>query len=988
MICSRANTKKLTLVLVIVSSIASCSYSGKNRKQLVGATLSDLPSTYIEPTQSTTLDGEVTLDEVEKYYQRALDASKDPGTRRTILVRLADILMLRSEENMLVSEKSGRFFDEAIDRYRELIQLQKQAIVDGGDPEQYGKELDQMLYQLSKAYALDGRVESADKGLEQLTLEYQDSTYSPEAKFRRAEQAFSNENYEVSEQLYKEVIDQGTFTPFYQNAIYMRGWSQFKNNEYDEALIAFIKVLDHLFGDEAPIKEIPDSQKNLVDDTLRVMSLSFTYMNGEKTLSEKFAADKKRPYIPKLYRALGQLYFSKKRYRDSANTYRQYVIDNPLSDGAPLFSGDIIDVYEKGDFPSLLIPAKEEYVNNYGIDSEFWQLKPQSVRDALSKNLKVYLEELAKYEHATGQRLVKDAKQNNNIAVAASKASFLKAASWYDQFIRTFPEDKSTAGIYFLMAEALNDAGEFERAFNTYRLLAYQYSLPASQQLKGADAGYSAIVLAQKLEMQAGLVNHQPVDVEQGATQSASAVSASTKVSDYQKWQNQVIEQSLAFADKYSSDKRAASVLSAGAEKLLQIGRQPEAILAAKRVTQWQPPADTALQRTSWLVIGQSEFDLANYKGSEEAYAQALVLTSGNSPDRQSILDRQAASIYKYAEGLLAEGQQQSGVVQLLRVQEAAPNSSIAITAQYDAGNQLMAMKRWSQAENIILRFRQSYPSNPLTKTLYAKLVVIYQETQQWLLAGNELTAMASVSDDPVLRRQSLLLSAELYEKSGQITRAITNYNDYIKRYPEPLEERMEAMNKLSLLYKNQNNIGQYEYWLKQLIVTHDAAGNQKTERSLYLAASAFNYQAQKDYLRFVGVRLTLPLKNSLRKKQSALTVAVVSYQKVIDYGVAEFVTEANYYLGETYVRLSSDVLKSERPKGLSALAKDQYDVLLEEQVYPFEEKAIELHKSNVARTKSNLYDEWVKLSFASLAKLSPGRFNKQESRQVISELY
>jgi len=29
-----------------------------------------------------------------------------------------------------------------------------------------------------------------------------------------------------------------------------------------------------------------------------------------------------------------------------------------------------------------------------------------------------------------------------------------------------------------------------------------------------------------------------------------------------------------------------------------------------------------------------------------------------------------------------------------------------------------------------------------------------------------------------------------------------------------------------------------------------------------------------------------------------------------------------------------------------------------------------------------------VKRSFASLAKLSPGQFNKQESKQVISELY
>ncbi|MGH1486808.1 MAG: tetratricopeptide repeat protein [Cellvibrionaceae bacterium] len=949
------------------SLLAACSSVEKNRKQLVGPTLSDIPPVKVV-VDNNKIQEDITLDQVEEYYQKALSVAKDPGTRRTILIRLADILMLRSEENMLASDRPGRFFDEAIQRYRELIALQRQTIAEGGDVDKHSKELDQMLYQLSKAYALDGRVESADEELEVLTTDYADSAYSPEAKFRRAEQAFSNEDYEVSEQLYQEVIDQGTFTPYYQNAIYMHGWSQFKNIRYEEAITAFIKVLDHLYGTEAPIKSIPKSQQGLIDDTLRVISLSFSYLEGPKTLSETFADKTERPYIPKLYRALGQLYFSKKRYRDSANAYRQYVLDNPLSDGAPLFSGYIIDVYEKGNFPSLLIPAKEEYVDNYGIDSEYWKAKPQPVREALSKNLIVYLEELAKYEHSNGQTLLKNLskRKNSNVLLASSdpKPAFLKAAKWYDQFIRTFPDNIKTADMYFLMAEALSEAGELSRAYDTYKLLAYDYKLPEAKKAQGAEAGYSAVLMAQKLLAQ------KQTDAER------------------QVWQKNIIDQSLAFADKYASDARAVGVLNAAAEKLLEAGRQPEAILAAKRVVEWKPQADVQLRRSALLVIGQSEFDLANYPGSDQAYGQALVLTAANSPDRQSIVNRQAASIYKYAETLLAQDKAQAAVTQLLRVQDVAPDSSIAITAQYDAGNQLIELKRWDQAEAIFLNFRRRYPNNALTKTLYAKMVVIYQETQRWELAGNELTAMASVSDDPVLRRQSLLLGAELYEKSGQSARAIKNYQQYIQRYPQPLDDRVEAMNKLANLYRSQKNIGQYEYWLKQLIVTHDRAGSAKTDRSRYLAAQAQNYQAGKDYKRFAGIRLTLPLKNSLKRKKAALSTAVASYQRVIDYSVADFVTEANYYLGEVYVRLSSDLLKSDRPKGLSALALDQYEVLLEEQIYPFEEKAIELHKSNIQRAQTNLYDDWVKRSYTSLAKLAPGQYNKPEQQGVIRALY
>ncbi|MEO0442127.1 MAG: tetratricopeptide repeat protein [Pseudomonadota bacterium] len=385
---------------------------------------------------------------------------------------------------------------------------------------------------------------------------------------------------------------------------------------------------------------------------------------------------------------------------------------------------------------------------------------------------------------------------------------------------------------------------------------------------------------------------------------------------------------------------------------------------------------------------GQSEFDLKNYTGADQAYGTALSLSAANDPKRQSIVDRQAASIYKYAETLIAQDQKPTAVAQLLRVQQVSPNSEIARTAQYDAGNQLIELKRWSQAEQVLLDFRQRYPQHPLTKTLYAKLVVIYQATEQWALAGNELSTMANVSDDPVLRRQSLLLGGELYEKSGQLSLAVDNYQSYIQRYPAPLDDRVETINKLANVYKRQSNSGQYEYWLNQLIVAHDSAGASATDRSLYLAAAALAYQARKQYQRFARVRLTLPLRNSLQRKQSALKKTVNAYQKVINYGVADFVTEANFYLAEVYVRLSNDLMQSQRPSGLDALAQEQYDILLEEQAYPFEEKAIGLHQQNIALVTKDLYDDWVKKSYSSLAKLVPGQYNKPEQRGLIRALY
>ncbi len=102
-------------------------------------------------------------------------------------------------------------------------------------------------------------------------------------------------------------------------------------------------------------------------------------------------------------------------------------------------------------------------------------------------------------------------------------------------------------------------------------------------------------------------------------------------------------------------------------------------------------------------------------------------------------------------------------------------------------------------------------------------------------------------------------------------------------------------------------------------------------------------------------------------------------YGQALDYGVAEVTTAATYGMGELYRQFAADLMASERPKDLDEAAREEYDVLLEEQAFPFEEKAIELHEANAKRTSDGIYDESVQKSFAVLAQLKPARYAKSE---------
>jgi len=134
----------------------------------------------------------------------------------------------------------------------------------------------------------------------------------------------------------------------------------------------------------------------------------------------------------------------------------------------------------------------------------------------------------------------------------------------------------------------------------------------------------------------------------------------------------------------------------------------------------------------------------------------------------------------------------------------------------------------------------------------------------------------------------------------------------------------------------------------------------------------------------FRDVRLTAPLKKSLVAKRKALEDAMSAYKRAADYQVADVTTAATYEMAELYRTLAHDVMNSERPHNLKGDALEEYNSLLEEQVFPFEEQAIKAHEINTIRAKDGIYDEWVQKSFRALAELKPARYGKTELTQDV----
>jgi TolA-binding protein len=906
------------------------------------------------------------LGEVARNYRDVLKNTDDPELRVRVSQRLADLQMLSSEQGQLASSQAGqRHFDEAIKSYQALLTANPQR-----------PDNDRLLYQLSKAFDMDGRNDESLDVLNRLVRDYPNSSTIVEAQFRRGELLFARQRYAEAEIAYAAVVTRGVDSPYYRNALYMHGWSQFKQSNYEAALGAFTQTLDKLWPTDRKIDDLSRTDRELLNDTLCVMSLSFSNLEGPASIAATYRRLGDRHYIPELYSQLGQLYLQQKRYRDAAETYRAFVDAHPLAPEAPAMYVQLIDAYAEGNFPTEVLAQKAVFVRLYGIRGEYqraasWAAMDDAARETVRGHLKDFISELAQFHHAQAQQakaaLAKAAASGGKVspkdasgepvARAGMLGAYRQAGDYYREYIDSFPQAPDVGAKMFLLAESRFEAEDYAAAIDAYETAAYQYT----NNERGAEAGYSAILAYDALAKQL------PPEQQTG-------------------WMTRRIASELRFAKTYPQDSRAVAVQAHAADELFARKDYPAAIDAAVPVVNWKPQAPEGLRRSAWLIIAHGQFEQQDFVQAELAYKQVSALTTASDPQKAAIQDRLAASVYKQGEQKLAGGDKAAAAQQFLRVAEVAPDSSIRVNAQYDAATQFMESGDQRAAISTLNDLRARFPTHALSAGVAAKLAVAYQSTGDSAAAAGELTRVAQQDGDPQTRREALLSAAELYQKANDTGNAIARYQDYIKQYPAPFGQAMEARAQLSALYKKSGDVVQRRQILDSIIAADAGAGSARTDRSRYLAAQAADEIADGAYRVFIAERLTLPLKESLKRKRAALEQALTAYQRSGDYGVQEFSTKAAFRIGDIYANLAQALIKSDRPANLSALELEQYEVLLEEQADPFVEKAIGVHEGNIQRSWNGIYDEWVQKSFTALESLLPARYRKPETRISVSE--
>ena len=944
------------ITLAVVIAVSGC--ESTQTKDSTIATLSKKTLNLEEPVAQA-----LNRQNTSEFYRRFLRSAPSSAMYGDAMRRLADLELQTGQDKgasdikkeMVVAKRKVKVAIRLYETYLETY------------PNKINNDL--ILYQLGKAYELDIQPKKLLLTLNTIATKFPQTRYIEEVQFRRGESYFVLGQYKLAEQAYASIVNNHPDSNYYEKSLYKYGWTRFKQLDYAAATKSFIEFLDRKYTQgqlaiDGPSADISRSNKELLSDVMRVTSLSFSYQQGHISVNDYFIKNGQKPYESIIYNNLAELYLEKDRIRDAAITYLAFSKRYPTSSLAPKYHSKAIDSYKKGGFASLVLPAKISFVKQYDVNTGYWKARDNAARIAITPLLKQHIQELAKHFHAKARNIKATAKKKKKLK-ANNKLfaeSITQATSWYKTYISSFPNDKGTEKVNFLLAEAHQDAGQYRNAIYQFEKTAYQYPKHEKQH----QAAYAALLLY-------------------------PAIQKSLKGAEQKQWQQKKISSALKYTTNFPNNKYTPSILANTAEELFKIGDFPRAISTATALTVSGNTGSKIMRKlliTALLVVGHSEFENRNYSKAENSYRNLLKKLPPKHKEIKNIRERLAASIYKQGELARSSNKMAIAAEFFLRVGKEVPTSKLRATADYDAATIYINLEQWDKAQTILKSFRKNYPkTHKLQFGVTEKLAVVYTKSGHPLRAANEMIKLSNTAKHYTAnqRRELLWDAAIIYNNNKREKAANQILTAYVKNYPKPLEQAVEAR-KLLADFNKKSNRKQYHYWLREIIKADNRGGKARTRRTHYLAATAYMELTLPLFNAYKSAKLTIPLKQSLKKKKGLMVKVVKSYDNAMKYRVAEITTAATYYIAEIYNDFAGSLLKSQRPKKLNEDELDQYNVLIEEQAFPFEEKAIDIHAANAERVKDNVYDKWVKLSIAALSKLNPIRYAKVEKREAYVE--
>lgn len=914
-------------IATVITTITACSHIDREPP---APTLADIDISQQDTAKGKSGIEKKSQQEIRKAYRTYVkNAPAHDSSRQKALTRLAQ-LELELSNSLLKDDRT--FANQSADVTQSLnrtISLLETTLKDY--PKAEGN--DKVLYQLAQAYERADRYQQSIATLNDLVTRYPKSPLYTEAQFRLGESAFAQGNYITAEDAYTEVILTPGSDKFYTKSLFKRGWSRYKQQLYTEATDDYIDALTYQeLGEYASLN---DADKAQLDEYLRAIGLAFSYQSGAGRIGEYFAQRDEFRYLYEIHTSVSDIFLKQERFSDAATVLEEYTQANRQSLNTPKAELKIIAAWREGKFTSRLYSAIERFYKYYQPKADFWQQHNDEATYKLAyENLRTYITQVSSYFHKRYQ----DKNKNED---------FKQASLWYKRYLEHYSAHANKDNIYSLYGELLLAAKQQQNALEYFSLAAYDGNL-----ILDKKAAFATISISNQL-------------FENTRDEKSK-----------QQWLDQHLVFAERFVELYPKDSLTNNIALNASEHAFNAKRYNKVIDISNYISD---SAQEKIHFNANSLKARAYLELKQFGDAEAVYLELADSRYTSRKARKDIDNSLGLAIYRQAEQAQNNKQLDLALNHFVRISRVAPKSSLAATGLYDAIALTIQNERWQQSIALSEEFKRLYPKHKRNAEVTQKLSVAYLKSDQKGKAAQEFERIAKFENNLDVKIAAQWQAAELYEAKNNIQAAIRAYRDYAHNYKKPYAQNMEAMYKLSGLYQKTGESQKRYFWQNNIRkADQKATKSSKTERTTFIASSTTLDLARQKQKEFSRTKLVEPIAKNLKRKKSAMQESVKLYGQASAYGIQDITTEATANIGDIYLDFSEALLESERPSNLSQDELEQYEILLEDQAFPFEEKAIEFYEVNLARTKDGTYDKWIQQSFDKLVTLFPVRYSRK----------
>lgn len=466
-------------------------------------------------------------------FQVASASSIDPGIQEEALFNLAKINLQRGNFQMavntlddyLTSYPKGKRFGEAeslladallnsSDYLRVMEQLDKLKSKSPGLQQAYQK----VAYYQALIYYRDQKFEQALSYLTKSQNYPADRSLLVETYFWKGEIYSVQESYYQAIDSYKLVLMQSSVSdPYFLKATYGLGYAYFNSQEYglaeqhfqtyrsnqrnrNEAAFqdALLRLGDCYFVQkkfaqaEATFFEAIDQKVVGQDYAYLQLALVTNYQGKNQAavehLNQLLANFPTNVYSEDAFFLRGQIYLEELRYEEAITAFSELIKDRPNSPFLPYaLEGRAVANYSLQRFSQTQADYKKILEEHPLAENSEAALKGLQEALAVQEKAEEFGEYLQNYKNTNPNTGSVQTLEYESAKSLYLSQKFPQAAKALDSYLQTYPESAQKSEAIYFAADAYNQAGDVERAYELFKLMEQQpaspYRVKAQQQL-------------------------------------------------------------------------------------------------------------------------------------------------------------------------------------------------------------------------------------------------------------------------------------------------------------------------------------------------------------------------------------------------------------------------------------------------------------------------------------------------------------------------